>query len=140
MNFLWRPLKITQMTFYRYERRCHLTCKALRNEMCWSARYYIFSKQQVLTNHPQRSQDGLNVSTLTSSLYRCCGDVKDIFVKLLFVQSSKDVGNIPLTWSQNTNKLPLYSIQPDPGWSDHDLAGIIGAQLSPRCVRVSGGA
>lgn len=35
--------------------------------------------------------------------------------------------------------IPFYSIPTGLGWSVHDLPDIVGAQLSPRCLRVSGG-
>ena len=145
MNFLWRRLKITQMTSYRYERRCRLFCKLLGREFVVPHTSMIF-KLQVLTNPPQRSKNGLNVSTLILSLYNCCTVKKTIFEKkLLFTfQSSEDVENILPTFrsiflSQYISQLPLQSIESGSRWSDHDLTGIIDAQLSTRCVRVSGG-
>lgn len=86
------------------------------------------------------------MSTLTSSLYNCC-TVRKTFLKNFCLPFTNHkmlkifCQLVEVTFlSQYTNQLPLYSIQPGSGWSDHDLTGIKGAQLSPRCVRVSGGA
>lgn len=53
-------------------------------------------KLQVLTNCLRRSYDVLNMSANTSSLYNCCRHVKDIFVKLLLVKLSENVGILPV--------------------------------------------
>lgn len=88
------------------------------------------------------------MSTLILTLYNCETVKKTIFEKnnnfCLPFSHQKMLKIFCLLFrsiflSQYINQLPLYSIESGSRWSDHDLTGIIDAQLSTRCVRVSGG-